>query len=359
VRTLRLILAYDGTAFAGWQSQRGQRTVQGVLHAAVAQVAGHEPKTLASSRTDAGVHALGQVVGVRVETRLAADVLQRALNANLPPDVCVREVCDVPATFHPLRDAVRKHYRYAIHDGPTADVFARHFCWRYACGRLDVAAMRRAAAALCGTHDFRSFATSGSPRKTTVRTIERLAIERSSGTWQMADGRSQMADGSTGAEGAFSRDAQRSEQGLQISDFRFQISDSHKAATGGRAAREPQLSDADPATALPDSRMRASNLPSQPADIAAEPAAAQGRAGQGRVGGDFVLFDIVGNGFLYNMVRTIVGTLVPVGRDQRPETWPGEVLRAADRRAAGRTAPPQGLCLVQVELREPQENCKV
>jgi tRNA pseudouridine(38-40) synthase len=276
VRTLRLILAYDGTAFAGWQSQRGQRTVQGVLHAAVAQVAGHEPKTLASSRTDAGVHALGQVVGVRVETRLAADVLQRALNANLPPDVCVREVCDVPATFHPLRDAVRKHYRYAIHDGPTADVFARHFCWRYACGRLDVAAMRRAAAALCGTHDFRSFATSGSPRKTGWRS----SGAQEHGRWQMADRRWRMGVRAPKARLAATRSGASRDFRFQISDSRFQILTKPRPAVAPRANRNCRMP-----IRQPRCRIRGCGPPIYPRNRrTSPPSLRRRRAGQGRAG---------------------------------------------------------------------------
>jgi tRNA pseudouridine38-40 synthase len=248
MRTLKLTIAYDGTAYAGWQSQRGGRTVQDALEATIEKITGQAVRVLASGRTDAGVHAMGQVVSFETGSRLPVEVLRRALNAELPRDMAVLDACEVRAGFHATHDAVRKRYRYVIHDGPVRDVFRRHYCWQYRGGRLDPDAMRRAAAALVGTHDFSSFETSGAPRKTSVRTVYEITVER-------------------------------------------------------------------------------------------------GRGGEQ----DLVFFEIEANGFLYNMVRAIVGTLVEVGRGVRPESWPAEVLAAADRRRAGRTAPPEGLFLVRVE----------
>ena len=247
MRTLKLTLAYDGTAYAGWQVQPGQQTVQGTLEAAIEKIIGQSVRVLASGRTDAGVHALGQVAGLRTESDLPIDVLLRAFNAELPHDVAVLEVAEVPHGFHAIRDALRKRYRYVIHDGPVRDVFSRRYCWQYNRGRIDAAAMARAANALRGTHDFCSFQTSGAERESSVRTIYEISVER------------------------------------------------------GRAGRS-----------------------------------------------DRITTEVEGDGFLYNMVRAIVGTLVEVGRGAQPETWPAEVLRAADRRAAGPTAPPQGLFLVSV-----------
>jgi tRNA pseudouridine38-40 synthase len=248
VRTLKLTVAYDGTAYAGWQVQVDRATVQGTIEAAVAQITGHKTRIMASGRTDAGVHALGQVVVFRSETRLAPEVLRRAFNGILPDDIAVLEVADVAEGFHPTRHVVRKRYRYVIHNGPVRDVFQRRYCWHYTCGRLDAEAMHRAAAALLGKHDFSSFETSGAEREHSVRTISDIRVERGSGE-----------------------------------------------------------------------------------------------------DGDRVTVEVEADGFLYNMVRTIVGTLVDVGRGFRPEAWLGEVLRAMDRRAAGKTAPPQGLFLVRVE----------
>ena len=178
MRTVKLTIAYDGTAYAGWQFQPHRPTVQQTLEAAIEKVTGRHSSTLASGRTDAGVHALGQVVGFRTDSALPPDVLLRALNANLPRDIAVLEAAEVPENFHAIAHAVRKRYRYVIHDGPVRDVFARHFVWHYSYGRLDAEAMQRAAAALVGRHDFSSFESSGAERKTSVRTVFELSVER-------------------------------------------------------------------------------------------------------------------------------------------------------------------------------------
>lgn len=247
MRALKLILAYDGTDYVGWQLQPGQRTLQGALEDALARITGESIRVIASGRTDAGVHALGQVVSFVTSNRLPAPVLQRALNAELPDDMAVVAAAEAPEGFHAIRDATRKRYRYVIHDGPTRDVFRRRYAWHYR-ERLDAAAMHRAAQKLAGRHDFRSFQASGAERASSVRTIFEIGVVR-----------------------------------------------------GG------------------------------PADE------------------DQVTLEVEADGFLYKMVRSIIGTLVEVGRQVRPESWPAEVLAACDRRAAGMTAPPQGLCLVRVD----------
>jgi len=247
MHTIKLTLAYDGTAYAGWQVQPREKTVQQVLEKAIEKVTGEQVRVLASGRTDAGVHALGQVVGFRTKTALSPDVLRRALNAELPHDVAVLATAGAPEDFHPIRDAVRKRYRYVIHDGPVRDVFRLRYSWKYKT-RLDDAAMARAARALLGKHDFSSFETSGAERNDSIRTVYDVSLER---------------------------------------------------GRGGHA--------------------------------------------------DLITFEIEADGFLYNMVRAIVGTLVEVGRGAQDVSWVAHVLAAADRPAAGPTAPPQGLYLVAVD----------
>src|SRR5438874_3522407 len=121
--TFRLTLAYDGTDFAGWQWQPEKRTIQDELEAALERITGQRPRCVASGRTDAGVHALGQVVSFESETKLSPSVLTKALNAELPDDMLVFEVAEAPRGFHALRDAVRKRYRYMIEDGRRRDLF--------------------------------------------------------------------------------------------------------------------------------------------------------------------------------------------------------------------------------------------
>lgn len=178
MRTLKLTIAYDGTHYAGWQYQPNATAVQETLENAIKKITGKHSSTLASGRTDAGVHALGQVVGFRTESQLPPDVLLRAINANLPHDIAVLDVSEVPEDFHAIAHVIRKRYRYIIHDGPVRDVFQRHFVWHYCYGRLDAEAMQRAAASLVGTHDFSSFESSGAERKTSVRTVFDLTVER-------------------------------------------------------------------------------------------------------------------------------------------------------------------------------------
>jgi tRNA pseudouridine38-40 synthase len=245
--TFRLTLAYDGSEFAGWQRQPGTRTIQGELEETLGRITGTRPKCIASGRTDAGVHALGQVVSFTSDTSLAPEVLTKALNAELPEDMLVFDVAVAPTGFHALRDALRKRYRYVIEDGRVRDLFDRKYVW-HIYRKLDVEAMAQAAAALVGTHDFASFETTGSSRLTTVRTIFDLLVER--------------------------RMAERTER---------------------------------------------------------------------------VIIEVEADGFLYNMVRNIVGTLVQVGKGKESPNWPAEVLAQRDRTKAGMTAPALGLFLVGVE----------
>ena len=174
----RLTLAYDGTDFHGWQTQPELRTVQQTLEGAIAAVTREERvRVNASGRTDTGVHAAGQVVNVHSQTKLAAEVLLRAINANLPDDVVVRSCEVIGDDFDANRDAVRKLYRYVIHDGPVPDLFIRRYCHRSR-HRLDAAAMAEATRALEGKHDFRCFETEWPNRASSIRTITHLAVER-------------------------------------------------------------------------------------------------------------------------------------------------------------------------------------
>jgi tRNA pseudouridine38-40 synthase len=243
MRNLKLILSYDGTDFNGWQTQPGYRTVQETLESAIAQLTG-EPRIRvnASGRTDAGVHALGQVVNFYSATQYPPEVLVRAINAHLPPDVVVREAADVAQAFDANRDARRKLYRYVIHDGPVVDPFLRRY-QHHTRHRLDAEAMRRAAQPLHGRHDFHSFETDWPNRMSSTRTITHLAVNRFA---------------------------------------------------------------------------------------------------------DWIWLDVEADGFLYNMVRAIAGTLINVGRGYWPQTQVAEILRAEDRALAGPTAPAQGLFLMRV-----------
>ncbi len=243
--TFKLTIAYDGTDFSGWQAQPNRRTVQGVVEKAWQEITGERVRIRAASRTDAGVHAIGQVLGVRSESPIAADKMRCGLNAKLPEDVVVSSVEMAADDFHATHHATSKRYRYRIHNDYRRPLFDRQYVWHLP-SRLDVGAMHRAGQSLVGEHDFASFQSTGSERESTIRTIFSLEV----------------APGSLSSE---------------------------------------------------------------------------------------VWIEVHGDGFLYNMVRAIAGSLVAVGLGRKPEAWLAESLAAADRCTAGQTAPPQGLTLLQVD----------
>lgn len=246
MRNLKLTLGYDGTAFNGWQIQPGYRTVQEVLEQALETITGARPHANASGRTDAGVHAVGQVVNFFSNTPIPPANLVRALNANLPDDIAVSACEEVSQAFCANKDAVRKLYRYVIRDHPVRDPFLHKF-YTVSKHKLDAAAMHRAAAVLRGRHDFHSFETEWPNRMSSVRTITHLSVNRM---------------------------------------------------------------------------------------------------------GDYIWIDVEADGFLYNMVRAIAGTLMNVGRGHWPEERVATILHAEDRREAGPTAPASGLFLMRVTYEE-------
>lgn len=177
VRTIRLVLRYDGAAYHGWQRQPGLDTIQARLEQAVLQVTGEAAAVHASGRTDAGVHALGQVAHFNTASALPPQVLLRALNASLPEDVAVVESAEAAPGFHARFLARRKTYVYQFVVGRVRDPL---WC-RYACSVWtppDLDAMRAAARELVGRHDFRSFAREGSRKVDTVRTVSALRLFR-------------------------------------------------------------------------------------------------------------------------------------------------------------------------------------
>jgi len=179
---VRLVLRYEGTAFAGYQEQPGQRTVQGVLQDAVERVAGHPIKARGASRTDAGVHADGQVVAFDTTRVLPPERWGLALNRYLPDDVAVRTAESCAVGYTPRFDAQHKTYRYLLHVGPLRDPLLRTRVWhlgrqlRSLRGPLDLAAMRDAAARLVGTHDFKAFRAADDERELTVRTLHAFEV---------------------------------------------------------------------------------------------------------------------------------------------------------------------------------------
>ncbi|HHH36078.1 MAG TPA: tRNA pseudouridine(38-40) synthase TruA [Gammaproteobacteria bacterium] len=174
---IALGIEYDGRAFHGWQAQAGTRTVQGCLEQALAKVADHPLRVVCAGRTDAGVHALGQVVHFDTPARRAPHGWVFGANANLPPDVSVRWAQEVPEDFHARYGALRRHYRYVIFNHRVRPALgAGRVTWDYR--PLDVAAMSVAAAPLLGEHDFSAYRAYACQAKSPVRTLHRLEVRR-------------------------------------------------------------------------------------------------------------------------------------------------------------------------------------
>jgi tRNA pseudouridine38-40 synthase len=242
MRNIKLTIEYEGTRYRGWQAQAGGQTIQQILTQAIEAVVRKPIKLYGSGRTDAGVHAIGQVAHFNTDTTIPADKLVHAINAHLPADIGVNSAEDVPEDFHARYSAKQKTYRYTILQQAVRPVLERRFA-HWVSYPLDVERMREAAAWLVGKHDFAAF-ESKSDKQASVRTVARLEI----------------------------------------------------AQVGPR-----------------------------------------------------IEIEITADGFLYNMVRGIVGTLIEVGRGKMPPEQVKGLLETRERGLAGPTAPACGLCLVRVE----------
>lgn len=261
MRNIRLTLAYDGTRYVGWQMQPNGVSVQSVVEAAIREFSGCEASVISAGRTDAGVHALGQVANFRTESAIPCRGFVAGLQSFLPDDILVRGADEVPLDFHATYAARRKRYRYVILNARPAHPFLRRYAHEFH-APLDERAMHGAAQVLVGTHDFCCFETQHPNTATSVRTVFETSVGRFGG-WP---------------------------------------------AWNSNALGEAQTS-----------------------------------------AGEFLWFDIVADGFLYNMVRTIAGTLIRVGEHKWDAGDVRRILEGQDRRDAGPTAPACGLYLVSVE----------
>lgn len=245
MRTIKLTIEYDGTNYCGWQVQHSRKkSVQGALQEALAGILQEKVLLKGSGRTDAGVHARGQVAHCATSSLIPVANLQRALNAVLPESISIVRAQEAPADFHSRFQASSKIYRYTILNRPYPPALGRQQVYHYA-GALDNAAMARAAACLRGRHDFKAFQSSGG-RLETIRTVKKISVAKR---------------------------------------------------------------------------------------------------------GPFLYIDIEADGFLYNMVRIVVGTLIEVGRGRYGPGHMRTILRSRDRKYAGPTAPARGLCLMRVRYR--------
>jgi len=243
VRNIKLTVQYDGSGYHGWQIQHGEKTIQGELVEAVSGLVGVRTHVHGASRTDAGVSALGQVGLFEVDCPIPTENFPKAINGRLPRDIVVTSAEEVPLGFDLISSVKNKLYRYTIYTGRYRPVLRLNQCWHIP-KKLDVTVMNRAGQLLVGTKDFKSFASAGDKRESSVRTIYRC-------------------------------------------------------------------------------------------DVTSEK--------------ENVFIEVEGNGFLYNMVRNIVGTLVEIGRGKWSPEKISEILEAKDRTAAGPIASAEGLCLMWIK----------
>lgn len=178
-RTIRLDLAYDGTGFRGWATQRDPaiRTIEGVLTAALEELVREQVSLSVAGRTDAGVHARGQVTSFETESSRTPAQVRDFLNGRLAPEISIREAREAADTFDARFSASAREYRYVIDASETPDPFTGRFTWHRPTA-LDVAAMRKASAVLVGSHDFASFCRHPGAERSTVRDLQRLTIRR-------------------------------------------------------------------------------------------------------------------------------------------------------------------------------------
>ena len=174
-RRIKIVVAYDGTGFNGWQVQSGGRTVQGELERAISKVLKEEIKIVGSGRTDTGVHAFAQVAHFDTNSHLECEIMKRAFNANLPKSIVVRKVEEVDSSFHARFSAVKRQYRYFITD-INLPFFAR-YAWILE-KELDLEKMEKAAALFVGEHDFKFFGSPMVPGGNTVRKVFRVRLKK-------------------------------------------------------------------------------------------------------------------------------------------------------------------------------------
>jgi len=177
MRHIRLVVEYDGSDLHGWQRQLGAPTVQQHLEEALSKLLQHETQVSGASRTDAGVHARGQVASFRTEREIPLHGIRRGLNSMLPDSIAIRDASEVPEEFSPRFSATGKHYRYTILTAPDRSPRWRTRAWHHP-DPLSVSAMHDAARALIGEHDFAAFRAAGCTAKTTLRRVDSIAMTR-------------------------------------------------------------------------------------------------------------------------------------------------------------------------------------
>ncbi len=317
-RRILLQVAYDGTNYHGWQLQPNAATIEGELNRALCALTGEEIVVTGASRTDAGVHALGNVAVFDTTSRIPAEKFSYALNQRLPEDIVIQSSKQVADDFHPRHCDCRKTYEYDILNRTFPLPAYRNTAY-FLYGTLNIEAMRRACQAFLGEHDFASFCAAGAQVQTTVRKIYSLEVECRPLTEAGTPVPPASGEAVNAADG---------KHGEQVQQAQSASGEMLNAAAGESDEQVQQAQPESGETAIP----------------------AAGGANAGSAD-QLLTIRVKGNGFLYNMVRIIAGTLVEVGRGHiKPEEVAG-IIAAKDRAKAGPTAPARGLRLVEIEYR--------
>lgn len=315
-RRILLRVAYDGTNYHGWQLQPNAATIEGELNRALCALTGEEIVVTGASRTDAGVHALGNVAVFDTTSRIPAEKFSYALNQRLPEDIVIQSSKQVADDFHPRHCDCRKTYEYDILNRTFPLPAYRNTAY-FLYGTLNIEAMRRACQAFLGEHDFASFCAAGAQVQTTVRKIYSLEVECRPLTEAGTPVPPASGEAVNAADG---------KHGEQVQQAQSASGEMLNAAAGESDEQVQQAQPESGETAIP----------------------AAGGANAGSAD-QLLTIRVKGNGFLYNMVRIIAGTLVEVGRGHiKPEEVAG-IIAAKDRAKAGPTAPARGLRLVEIE----------
>ena len=344
-KRILLSVAYDGTDYAGFQAQKsGVPTIEGELNRALTELTGVPVEVIGASRTDSGVHARCNLAVFDTESRIPPEKFAHAINVRLPDQICVQTSMEVPADFHPRRCSTVKTYEYRIWNAQMPDPMRRLYTYfsRY---RFDIDKMREAAAYLVGEHDFKSFCSTYTSAKTTVREVLAVEVE------EILPGCETALTGSeislTGCEIALTgTEIALTGSDITLTGSEIALTGSETALPGSETAltgSEITLTGSD--IALTDSEnVSDSRSDAGPGTDSVSSAARMPRE---------IVIRVTGRGFLYNMVRIIAGTLMEVGRGAKTPDQIPDILNACDRRAAGPTAPACGLTLVRYEILEP------
>lgn len=317
-RRILLRVAYDGTNYHGWQLQPNAATIEGELNRALCVLTGEKIVVTGASRTDAGVHALGNVAVFDTTSRIPAEKFSYALNQRLPEDIVIQSSKQVADDFHPRHCDCRKTYEYDILNRTFPLPAYRNTAY-FLYGTLNIEAMRRACQAFLGEHDFASFCAAGAQVQTTVRKIYSLEVECRPLTEAGTPVPPASGEAVNAADG---------KHGEQVQQAQSASGEMLNAAAGESDEQVQQAQPESGETAIP----------------------AAGGVNAGSAD-QLLTIRVKGNGFLYNMVRIIAGTLVEVGRGHiKPEEVAG-IIAAKDRAKAGPTAPARGLRLVEIEYR--------